>query len=255
MPLLLAAVFALGTHSTVFGPIKYALLPQHLRDEELVAGNALIEAGTFLSILLGTIIGGSVVLMANGPALVGAIGVVCAVIGTVAARFIPPAPAASDADRPKPRLFADSIAVVAHIVRRRDLFLPVLAISWFWTFGATIIALLPDFAKNVLFADGHVVTLMLALFALGVGVGSIVAERLLHGEVSGRHVPVAALIMGADRDRPLFRQHRPRPRRVAGRLHRRSSGRRPTGGCSAISSASPPAAGCSRCRSMRCSST
>ena len=79
VPLLLAAVFALGTHSTVFGPIKYALLPQHLRDDELVAGNALIEAGTFLSILLGTIIGGSVVLMAGGPAMVGVIGVVCAV--------------------------------------------------------------------------------------------------------------------------------------------------------------------------------
>jgi acyl-[acyl-carrier-protein]-phospholipid O-acyltransferase/long-chain-fatty-acid--[acyl-carrier-protein] ligase len=196
VPLLLASVFALGTHSTVFGPIKYALLPQHLRDEELVAGNALIEAGTFLSILLGTIIGGSVVLMTNGPFLVGALGVAGAVVGTIAARFIPPAPAASDADRPKPRLFADSVAVVVHIVRNQALFLPVLAISWFWTFGATIIALLPDFAKNVLFADGHVVTLMLALFALGVGLGSILAERLLHGEVSGRHVPVAALVMG-----------------------------------------------------------
>jgi acyl-[acyl-carrier-protein]-phospholipid O-acyltransferase / long-chain-fatty-acid--[acyl-carrier-protein] ligase len=196
VPLLLAAVFALGTHSTVFGPIKYALLPQHLRDDELVAGNALIEAGTFLSILLGTIIGGSVVLMAGGPAIVGVIGVACAIVGTVTARLIPPAPPAAGADRPKPRLFADSFAVVMHIVRRRDLFLPVLAISWFWTFGATIIALLPDFAKNVLYADGHVVTLMLALFALGVGLGSIVAERLLHGEVSGRHVPVAAVIMG-----------------------------------------------------------
>ena len=75
MPLLLAALFALGTHSTVFGPIKYALLPQHLRDDELVAGNALIEAGTFLSILLGTIIGGSVVLIANGALVVGGIGV------------------------------------------------------------------------------------------------------------------------------------------------------------------------------------
>ena len=78
VPLLLTAVFALGTHSTVFGPIKYALLPQHLHDAELVAGNALIEAGTFLSILLGTIIGGSVVLMPNGPFLVGVLGVACA---------------------------------------------------------------------------------------------------------------------------------------------------------------------------------
>ena len=197
VPLLLLAVFALGTHSTVFGPIKYALLPQHLRDEELVAGNALIEAGTFLAILLGTIIGGSVVLRQGGPLTVGAIGVACAAAGWLASRLIPPAPPAIDAAAPKPRLFADSIAVVAHIVRRRDLLLPVLAISWFWTFGAAIIALLPAFAKDVLFADGHVVTLMLALFAMGVGVGSIVAERLLHGEVSGRHVPLGALIMGA----------------------------------------------------------
>src|SRR6476661_4317928 len=92
VPVLFASLFCLGTHSTVFGPIKYALLPQHLRDAELVAGNALIEAGTFLSILLGTIVGGSVVLMANGPFLVGALGVACALAGTVAARFIPPAP-------------------------------------------------------------------------------------------------------------------------------------------------------------------
>ena len=90
--LLLVALFALGTHSTVFGPIKYALLPQHLRDDELVAGNALIEAGTFLSILLGTIIGGSVVLIANGALVVGGIGVVCAACGWLASRFIPAAP-------------------------------------------------------------------------------------------------------------------------------------------------------------------
>ena len=133
----------------------------------------------------------------------------------MAARLIPPAPPAAGADRPKPRLFADSVAVVMHIVRRRELLLPVLAISWFWTFGATIIALLPDFAKNVLFADGHVVTLMLALFALGVGLGSIVAERLLHGEVSGRHVPVGGRDHGRRGDRPLLRQQRPRRRRPA----------------------------------------
>jgi acyl-[acyl-carrier-protein]-phospholipid O-acyltransferase/long-chain-fatty-acid--[acyl-carrier-protein] ligase len=193
---LLLALFALGTHSTVFGPIKYALLPQHLRDDELVAGNALIEAGTFLSILLGTIIGGSVVLIANGALVVGGIGVACATLGWLASRLIPAAPPAPSAETPRPRLLADSISVVSHVTRQPKLFVPVLAISWFWLFGATIVQGLPVFAKDMLFADANVVTLMLALFALGVGLGSILAERLLHGEVSGRHVPLGGIIMG-----------------------------------------------------------
>src|SRR5206468_6928183 len=93
IPLLLAALFGLGTHSTVFGPIKYALLPQHLHADELVAGNALIEAGTFLAILLGTILGGSIVLFANGALVVGGVGVGCAIAGWITSRQIPPAPA------------------------------------------------------------------------------------------------------------------------------------------------------------------
>jgi MFS family permease len=92
VPLLFAALFCLGTHSTVFGPIKYALLPQHLREDELVAGNALIEAGTFLAILLGTILGGSVVLLGDGAMIVGGCGVVAAHAGWVASRQITPAP-------------------------------------------------------------------------------------------------------------------------------------------------------------------
>src|SRR5580765_1731276 len=100
VPLLFASLFCLGTHSTVFGPIKYALLPQHLRESELVAGNALIEAGTFLAILFGTILGGSVVLLANGALVVGGCGIVSAFLGWLAARQIPPAPSsATDAPR------------------------------------------------------------------------------------------------------------------------------------------------------------
>ena len=172
VPLLFAALFCLGTHSTVFGPIKYALLPQHLRDDELVAGNALIEAGTFLAILLGTILGGSVVLLANGALVVGGCGVVSALLGWLAARQIPPAPS-SAADAPRPRLLRDTIAVVGHVTSRPALLLPILAVSWFWLFGATVVSGLPAFAKDVLFANEQVVTMMLALFAVGVGVGSI----------------------------------------------------------------------------------
>ena len=194
VPLLFAALFFLGTHSTVFGPIKYALLPQHLHEDELVAGNALIEAGTFLAILFGTILGGSVVLLAQGALIVGGCGVVCALLGWLAARQIPPAPS-SAADAPRPRLLRDTIAVVGHVTSRPALLLPILAVSWFWLFGATVVSGLPAFAKDVLFANEQVVTMMLALFAVGVGVGSIVAERLLHGEVSARFVPIAAAAM------------------------------------------------------------
>jgi acyl-[acyl-carrier-protein]-phospholipid O-acyltransferase / long-chain-fatty-acid--[acyl-carrier-protein] ligase len=192
---LLATLFALGVHSTVFGPIKYALLPQQLRDEELVAGNALIEAGTFLAILCGTILGGSLVLADNGALLVGGCGVVSALAGWFAAGQIPSAPPATECRTARPRLLRDSIAVVRHVTSQSRLFVPILAVSWFWLFGATVISGLPALAKDLLFADEHVVTLMLALFAIGVGLGSLLAERLLHGEVSARHVPLAALAM------------------------------------------------------------
>jgi len=196
VPLLFASLFCLGTHSTVFGPIKYALLPQHLREDELVAGNALIEAGTFLAILLGTILGGSIVLVANGAFIVGGCGVTAAFVGWLASRQIPPAPSSLGADAPRPQLLRDTIDVVGHVWRRPALLLPILAVSWFWLFGATVVSGLPSFAKDVLFANERVVTMMLALFAVGVGLGSMLAERLLHGEVSARHVPGSGLAMG-----------------------------------------------------------
>jgi len=196
VPLLFASLFCLGTHSTVFGPIKYALLPQHLRESELVAGNALIEAGTFLAILFGTILGGSIVLLGDGALIVGGVGVTAAFVGWLASRQIPPAPSSAGPDAPRPRLLRDTIAVVSHVTSRPQLMLPVLAVSWFWLFGATIVSGLPSFAKDVLFANEQVVTMMLALFAVGVGLGSMLAERLLHGEVSARHVPLSALAMG-----------------------------------------------------------
>ena len=118
VPVLLVALFCLGTHSTVFGPIKYALLPQHLEEKELVAGNALIEAGTFLAILLGTIIGGSIALFGSGPLMVGAFGVVAAIAGWLTARQIPTAPPSYSGEAPRVRLLHDTIDVVRHVTSR-----------------------------------------------------------------------------------------------------------------------------------------
>jgi acyl-[acyl-carrier-protein]-phospholipid O-acyltransferase/long-chain-fatty-acid--[acyl-carrier-protein] ligase len=195
VPVLLATLFCLGTHSTVFGPIKYALLPQHLQEHELVAGNALIEAGTFLAILAGTIIGGSIALLGNGPLIVGTIGVIGAILGWLASLQIPTAPPAYTGEAPRIRLLRDTIDVVTHVTNRPQLLLPILATSWFWLFAFIVVSGLPVFAKDVLFANEQVVTMMLALFAVGVGAGSILAEKLLHGEVSGRFVPWSAAAM------------------------------------------------------------
>jgi acyl-[acyl-carrier-protein]-phospholipid O-acyltransferase/long-chain-fatty-acid--[acyl-carrier-protein] ligase len=194
VPLLLVALFGLGTHSTVFGPIKYALLPEHLVEHELVAGNALIEAGTFLAILFGTILGGSLMQVDDGALVVGVLGVAVALTGWISSRFIPLAPPRS-AKVARPRLFRDSIDVVKHIAARDDLFKTVLALSWFWLISGTLVSGLPVFAKDVLFANEQVVTLMLATFAIGVALGSFLAERMLDGEVSGRFVPGSALAM------------------------------------------------------------
>ena len=225
--MLLAALFCLGTHSTVFGPIKYALLPQHLRDDELVAGNALIEAGTFLAILLGTILGGSIVLVDSGALVVGGVGIgVGGRSAWLASRLIPPAPPALGGDRRGRACSTTRSAVLRHATARAELLLPILALSWFWLFGATVVSGLPVFAKDVLFADEHVVTLMLALFAVGVGLGSVLAERLLHGEVSARFVPVAALRDGGLRGRPALGERRPRAGARAS-LGRRASSRMP----------------------------
>ena len=122
-------------------------------------------------------------------------GIFCATIGWIAARQIPPAPPAARRPGSRPHLLRDSVAVVRHVTSRPTLLVPILAVSWFWLFGATVISGLPALAKDLLFADEQVVTLMLALFAIGVGLGSLLAERLLHGEVSARHVPLAALVM------------------------------------------------------------
>jgi acyl-[acyl-carrier-protein]-phospholipid O-acyltransferase/long-chain-fatty-acid--[acyl-carrier-protein] ligase len=121
--------------------------------------------------------------------------VASAIIGWFAARHILPAPPAAERSMTRPHLLRDSIAVVQHVTGRPRLLVPILAVSWFWLFGATVISGLPSLAKDLLFADEHVVTLMLALFAVGVGLGSLLAERLLQGEVSPRHVPLGAAAM------------------------------------------------------------
>jgi acyl-[acyl-carrier-protein]-phospholipid O-acyltransferase/long-chain-fatty-acid--[acyl-carrier-protein] ligase len=191
--LLFAVLFLMGVHSAFFGPLKYSILPAHLEPEELLAGNALVEAGTYLAILLGTIAGGLLILTGHGIEAVSAGVILVAVAGLAASLFIPRAAPAAPELRLGFNIARETVELVLEARRRRDVFLAILGISWFWLVGATFLSQFPAYAKNVLGADGDVVTLFLAAFSIGVGLGSLLCSRLLRGEVSARYVPVAAL--------------------------------------------------------------
>ncbi len=189
------SLFALGAQATFSSPVRYALLPQHLAADELVGGNALLEGGTFLSILLGTIAGGLAVARANGTELASLLLVVCAVGGFAASLGVPPAPAPSPGLVLSRNLFAATADILRHAWQRRDVKLSILGASWFWLVGAVFLSQLPSFAKDTLGAGSGVVTLFLAAFSIGVGVGSVLCGRLMQGEISARYVPLAALGM------------------------------------------------------------
>ncbi len=194
IPALLVTLFGIGVQAALFGPLKYGLLPELLTEAELVTGNGLIEAATFVSILAGTL-GGTAALLPHGPALVAAAGLVSAAIGLAAARLIPHTTPADPAARIGWNIVADTVAVVRAARTSRTVWGAILGASWFWAMGATLIAEFPALARDALGVNGPGFSLLLADFAIGVGAGSLLSARLLHGEVSARHVPFAALGM------------------------------------------------------------
>lgn len=196
IPLMLAALFAMGVHSSFFGPIKYAILPQHLKTDEVLGGTGLVEAGTYGAILLGTIAGG---LLGRDHGEIAAAGVlIVAAIGRVVGGYVPPAPPEADAPPLKMdwHIIRASIRLVNATLHIPRLFLAIVAISFFWAMGAILAAQFPPLVKNVLHADEQVATLFLAIFSIGVAVGSVLINRLLAGRVLAKYSPAAALAMG-----------------------------------------------------------
>ncbi len=192
---LLTVLFLMGTQSTFFGPLKYAILPDHLREDELIGGNALVEAGTFLAILFGTIAGGVMILTQNGVPLISGTVLALALAGWAASLFIPhAAPKVPDLSI-NWNFLSETRAIIRHAAHRRDVFLSILGISWFWLVGATFLAQFPTYAKDVLGANEQIVTLFLTVFSVGIGIGSLLCGRLLDGEINAKYVPYAALGM------------------------------------------------------------
>lgn len=193
--MLMLVLFGMGMHSTFFGPLKYSVLPDHLKEDELIAGNGLIEAGTFLAILLGTIVGGLLILRPGGEALVSGGMIAVAVSGYLISRFIP------RAEPPAPELKVgwniakETWGIYRHAKAQRRVFLSILGISWFWFVGASFLAQFPGYARYHLGGNEQVITLVLTMFSLGIGLGSVYCNRLLKGEIHARYVPLGAIGM------------------------------------------------------------
>lgn len=202
IPLLLAALGAMGIHSTFFGPIKYAILPQHLQEGEVLGGTGLVEAGTYIAILGGTILGGVLVVQGSDGqfhALWAALAVlVVAVVGRVTGGKVPPAPPdpAAPAWRMDWHIIRASVTLVNATLHVPRLFLAILSISFFWAMGTVLAAQFPPLVKNSLAADQTVATLFLAIFSVGVAIGSVAVNRLLRGHVAAKFAPGSAIAMG-----------------------------------------------------------
>ncbi|HWH82294.1 MAG TPA: MFS transporter [Burkholderiaceae bacterium] len=193
VPVLLACVFLMGLHSTLFGPVKFAYLPQHLNERELTGGNGMVEMGTFVAILLGQVAGGLLVAIPDvGRHAVAVACVAVALLGRLTAQAVPASPPSDPGLRinwnPVTETWRNLMLARQNIVVFRSL----LGISWMWFFGAVFLSLFPAFAKDVLHGDEHVASLLLVVFSVGIGTGSLLCEML-----SKRHVEIGLVPMGA----------------------------------------------------------
>ncbi|MCW3478869.1 MFS transporter [Neisseriaceae bacterium JH1-16] len=180
-PLLLSALFLMGVHSTFFGPLKYSVLPQYLNRHELVGGNGLIEMGTFLAILIGQIIGS--LITGGGPWAMAGATLLVALLGYLSSRAMPKAPAPAPQIKLSANVAKDSVTLVREAWAMRDVRAAILGISWFWLMGSVYTTQLPTFTRLHLGGDASVYTLMLALFSIGIGLGSVVCAKLSRGEL------------------------------------------------------------------------
>jgi 1-acyl-sn-glycerol-3-phosphate acyltransferase len=193
VPVLLACTFLMGLHSTLFGPVKYAYLPSHLNERELTGGNGMIEMGTFVAILLGTVCAGILVGIPQvGPEIVSGACFTLAVLGRITAQLVPPTPATDPGLKINWNPFSETWRNLKLAHENVVVFRSLLGISWMWAFGAMFLSQFPSFAKEVLGGSPNVATLLLVVFSVGIGVGSLLCETL-----SRRHVEIGLVPFGA----------------------------------------------------------
>jgi 1-acyl-sn-glycerol-3-phosphate acyltransferase len=205
---LMLLLFLMGTQSAFFGPVKYSIIPQHLDNHELVGGNALVEMGTFLAILIGTLVASILATQSDGVLWVSAIIISVAILGYLVSRKIPSAPAANPNLKVRFNPFTETWRTISYSREQKSVFLAVLAISWFWFLGAAYLTQIYGFAKDYLGGDQSVVMVLLATFSIGIATGSLLCERLSGHKVELGLVPLGSIgltIFGMD----LFLQSLP----------------------------------------------
>lgn len=188
--ILMSSVAMMGIHSTFFGAIKYSVLPDHLHKNELIGANGYIEAGTFLSILLGTIIGGYYTISTT---FIISVLTFFTLAGFIASFFLPKSNNANPAIKVSFNLLRETIEMVNYARSRKQVYLSILGISWFWFIGAAILAQIPSLAKDILGADENVANLFLAVFSIGVGVGSFLCSKIFENEITTKYIFIACL--------------------------------------------------------------
>lgn len=190
IPILLGALFMMGLHSSFFGPVKYAILPQYLRKDEIMGGTGLVEAGTFIAILGGQLLAGLIAPMEAGLVATG-----LALVGFAASLAMPTAPAIAPGLRIEPNIFKGIWTILKSARHGRGVWLSILGISWFFAVGAVLLAAFAPLVSGTLGARRQVATLFLLIFSISVALGSLSVNKLLKGEVSARYVPLSALAL------------------------------------------------------------
>lgn len=192
--LLVSILFLMGTQSAFFGPCKYSIIPQHLKEEEFVGANGLMEMGTFLSILVGTMVGAYCIVQANGEFLVSLIVLSVAAFGFLSSLSIPKAPSLDSTTKINFNIFSETKNLMSILKNRpRSVYLSVVGISWFWFLGATYLTQLPSFVKDYLGGNESVVTLILTVFSLGIAIGSLLCESLSRRRIELGIVPFGSI--------------------------------------------------------------
>lgn len=199
--LLGAALFMMGMHSTFFGPVKYSYLPQHLSDKELVGGNGMVEMGSFVAILLGQVLGAWLATQTAHATVISMAIVTIAFLGYFASHGIPSSPPAAPALKINWNPITETFHNLKFAWQHQPIWLALVAISWFWFYGATLLAQFPNLAKHVLYGDESVFILLLSVFSIGIGIGSLLCEKLSKGKVELGLVVFGAIgltLFGAD---------------------------------------------------------
>ena len=199
--LLATALFMMGMHSTLFGPVKYSYLPQHLKVDELIGGNGMVEMGSFVAILLGQVLGAWLATLAHHELFTSIAILLIALLGYCTSRGVPNSPAADNTLKINWNPITETIRNVKSIWPQQPIWLAIVAISWFWFYGATLLAQFPNLAKDVLHGDESVFILLLSVFSIGIGLGSLPCEKLSKGRVELGLVVFGAIgltLFGAD---------------------------------------------------------